>query len=331
MRDRTGRMRRHERYWSHYCGTATPKAARKETSEQLSAQRIIPCDSATPHDRRHTPVGSSCSVSWGPWTGQGSSTSIPQQRSPFVSYANKADENYSCFPSDRALMAESSAGRNTILRAFKKLEDESLITPNPQFQDSRARRATRYCLNHPLAPHLALTHRPDTGLPCPDTTPAPSQPWTGGVSSRDTTGVSNRDPLNPTPEAPTEPRSEALTVIKRLRWKIGLRDARNLAPTLVDALTADWTTDSHIAHLSRNPDGIRYPARVLARRLSELPKPPMPPDSALAWCGECEDPQSRTITVTLADGTDAAAFCPRCKSAGSLQKVSPCIPSKGRR
>ena len=32
----------------------------------------------------------------------------------------------------------------------------------------------------------------------------------------------------------------------------------------------------------------------------------------MPWCGECEDDQSRTITITLPDGTEAAAFCPRC-------------------
>ena len=36
--------------------------------------------------------------------------------------ANKADENFSCYPSIRTLMAESDAGRSTILRALKDLE-----------------------------------------------------------------------------------------------------------------------------------------------------------------------------------------------------------------
>ena len=99
--------------------------------------------------------------------------------------ANKADENFSCFPSISTLMAESSAGRSTVLRALKKLEDDGLITRNPQFHDSGARRATRYYLNHPLAPHLALTPRPDAGPPPSryDTGPVPTLDW-GGVKSR---------------------------------------------------------------------------------------------------------------------------------------------------
>jgi len=238
--------------------------------------------------------------------------------------ANKADENYSCFPSVSTLMAESSAGRSTVLRALKKLEDDGLITRNPQFHDSGARRATRYYLNHPLAPHLALTPRPDT-------TPAPSQPRTGGVSNRDPTGVSNRDPLNPTSEPPTEPRSDASTVIEALPWKIGERDASDLEPALVIALASGWTIDGLVAHLSRNPDGIRYPARVLARRLSELPEPPTPQAPALAWCGQCEDPQSRTITVTLPDGTEAAAFCPRCSTQEAFKRPASSTPSSERR
>ncbi|WP_254659330.1 helix-turn-helix domain-containing protein [Mycobacterium malmoense] len=58
--------------------------------------------------------------------------------------ANKADENFSCFPSVNTLMAESSAGRSTVLRALKKLEVDGLITRNPQFHDSGAQRANRY-------------------------------------------------------------------------------------------------------------------------------------------------------------------------------------------
>jgi hypothetical protein len=220
-------------------------------------------------------------------------------------------------------MAESSAGRSTVLRALKKLEGDGLITRSPQFHDSGARRATRYYLNHPLAPHLALTPRPNTGPAGIATTPARSQARTGGVSYRDRTGVSNRDSLNPTSEPPTEPRSDVSTVLKALPWKIRPSDATDLAPALVDALASGWTPEGLVAHLSRNPDGIRYPARVLARRLLELPEPLMAQASALAWCGECEDPQSRTITVTLADGTDAAAFCPRC----STQEASKRHPS----
>jgi Helix-turn-helix domain len=299
---------------------------------QRSSHRIVPCDSATPHDRVHTPVESSGSMSWKAldWATE---LDIDSAIAKFILLllANKADENFSCFPSVSTLMAESSAGRSTVLRALKKLEDDGLITRNPQFHDSGARRATRYYLNHPLAPHLALTPRPDKGPPRPDTTRAPSQRWTGGVSNRDPTGVSNRDPLNPTSEPPTEPRSDASTVIKALPWKIGERDASDLEPALAIALTSGWTTDSLVAHLSRNPAGIRYPARVLVRRLSELPAPPTPQAPNLAWCGDCEDPQSRTITVTLPDGTEAAAFCPRCSPQAASKRPAPSTRSEERR
>jgi len=58
--------------------------------------------------------------------------------------ANKADENYSCYPSIRTLMAESNAGRSTVLRALKDLEKRGFISRRPQFHDSGARRSTRY-------------------------------------------------------------------------------------------------------------------------------------------------------------------------------------------
>lgn len=233
--------------------------------------------------------------------------------------ANKADENFSCYPSIRTLMAESSAGRSTVLRALKKLEADGVVTRDPQFYDSGAQRVSRYYLNHPVAPHLAQSPRPDVVPPRPDVTRAPSQSGTGGVSDRDPTGVSERDPLNPPSEPPTEPRADAVSVLRALPWKLGSRDAKDLGPALDDALASGWTTDSLVAHLSQRPDGVRYPARVLARRLAELPEPPTPIQSGVPWCGECEDPQSRTITLTLSNGTEAAAFCPRCSSQEALK------------
>ena len=94
--------------------------------------------------------------------------------------ANKADENFSCYPSIRTLMAESNAGRSTVLRALRDLETRSFISRRPQFHDSSARRSTRYYLNHPLAPHLSPrpdpdSPRPDLGPPSPDSRRPPSR------------------------------------------------------------------------------------------------------------------------------------------------------------
>jgi hypothetical protein len=228
--------------------------------------------------------------------------------------ANKADENFSCYPSIRTLMAESGSGRSTVLRALKKLEADGFVTRNPQFHDSGAQRVSRYYLNHPLAPHLSSLPRPNATPPRPDTKRAPSQRGTPGVSDRDPTGVSQRDPLNPTSKPPTEPCADATSVLRAMpaSWRIDSRDGRSLMPALEAALTLGWTAESLAAHLARNPDGVRYPARVLAQRLANLPNPPTPIIANLPWCRECEDPRSRTITVTLSDGSEAAAFCSRC-------------------
>lgn len=45
--------------------------------------------------------------------------------------ADKADENFSCFPSVSTLIAESSAGRSTVLRALKKLEVTETLAALP--------------------------------------------------------------------------------------------------------------------------------------------------------------------------------------------------------
>ncbi len=77
--------------------------------------------------------------------------------------ANKADENFSCYPSIRTLMVDSDAGRSTVMRVLKELEASGFITREPQCHDSGARRSSRYYLNHPLAPHSSA--RPNPGPP----------------------------------------------------------------------------------------------------------------------------------------------------------------------
>ena len=234
--------------------------------------------------------------------------------------ANKADEDFSCYPSIHTLMTESGAGRNTVMRALKELEATGFITRRPQFHDSGAQRSTRYYLNHPQAPHLAA--RPALGPPRPDVGP-PAQTGRGPVSQGDggpshsgtLRGVPNRDPLNPPLEPPTEPAADATSVLAALPdpWRVGRADAEILIPAIQAALASGWTLENLIPRISHNLDGVRSPARVLARRLADLPRAPTrtcPP--TIAWCGQCEDERSRTITIDMPDGTEAAAFCPRC-------------------
>src|SRR5258705_2459588 len=93
--------------------------------------------------------------------------------------ANKADEEFSCYPSIRTLMAESGAGRSTIMRALKELEATGFITRRPQFHDSGAQGSTRYYLNDPQAPRRAA--RPHLGSPRPTSTPTKSHHGTGTI------------------------------------------------------------------------------------------------------------------------------------------------------
>jgi hypothetical protein len=146
----------------------------------------------------------------------------------------------------------------------------------------------------------------------------PSARGTGGVSPRHRggprsgpPGVRRPDALNPPEESPSEPWCLLRSMPEP--WRLSGREATKLSPAIKRALASGWTAQSLKAHLSRSPEGVRYPAAVLARRLAELPTPPSTSDRrGLPWCGECEDDQSRTITITLPDGTEAAAFCPRC-------------------
>jgi hypothetical protein len=206
-------------------------------------------------------------------------------------------------------MAESGAGRSTIMRALKELEATGFITRRPQFHDSGAQVSNRYYLNHPQAPRRAA--RPDLGPPRPTSTPTPSHHGTGTIPHRAPTGAPNRDPLNP----PLEPPADATSVLGALPgpWRVGSKDAEILIPVIEAALASGWTLENLIPHISQRPGGVRSPVRVLARRLADLPHPPprcCPP--TITWCGECEDERSRTITIAMPDGTEAAAFCPRC-------------------
>ena len=233
--------------------------------------------------------------------------------------ANKADENFSCYPSIRTLMAESNAGRSTVMRALRDLETRGFISRRPQFHDSGARRSTRYYLNHPLAPHFSP--RSDPGPPRPDMRPPsldsrrpPSRSGTGTVSEQHPPGVPERDSLNPSIESSSEPSDAATQILGAVTeaWKLSTRDARSLQTAIESALASGWPATDLTSHLIRNPKGARDPVRVLARRLTDLPQLRDLHPATVPWCGECEDAHSRTITLTEPDGTEAAQFCPRC-------------------
>ena len=233
----------------------------------------------------------------------------PTMRLILILLANKADEQFSCYPSVRTLMAESCAARSTVLKALNRLEHEGFITRVAQYHESGAQRCSRYFLNHPDAPHLKAG--PDPEPPGPEAGGAGSRPETGRIQDLDPPGVRRPDALNPPKESPSEP--SCLLRSMPAPWRLSDREATKLSPAIKRALASGWTAQSLKAHLSRSPDGVRYPAAVLARRLAELPAPPGTSlRRGMRWCGECEDDQSRTITITLPDGTEAAAFCPRC-------------------
>jgi len=274
------------------------------------------------HPSRHglprDATGQSGTVSWKAldWATE-SDVGSPTTKFILHLLANKADENFSCYPSIRTLMAESGAGRSTVMRALKELEAIGLITRQAQFHDSGARRSSRYYLNHPLARHCLP--RPDP--PRPDSKPPPSRFETGGVSGRHHPGVPDWDPLNPPDESPSQP--DAVRVLRAMPepWRVGGSDAQRLVPAVEAALMSGWTANNLAAHLARDPWGVRSPARVLARRLADLPDAIAGSRPSVKWCGECEDEQSRTSTVTLPDGTEAAAFCPRCSPQKRPQPV----------
>lgn len=206
-----------------------------------------------------------------------------------------------------------------MLRALSFLEMRGFMTRRPQFHDSGARRSTRYYLNHPRAQNLPPG--PDPGPPSPNVGPpgpvsarSPSRRGTGTVSERHPPGVPNRDPLNPSTETPSEPGDAAALILQTVvsSWKLRTRNANSLLPAIKSALAAGWPAADLADYLIQNPHGARDPVRVLARRLTDAWQAPDPPVTTLPWCGECEDAHSRTISISDADGTESARFCPQC-------------------
>jgi len=190
----------------------------------------------------------------------------PTMRLILILLANKADEQFSCYPSVRTLMAESCAARSTVLKALNRLEHEGFITRVAQYHESGAQRCSRYFLNHPDAPHLKAG--PDSGPPGPQAGRAGSRPQTRGVHDLDPPGVRRPDALNPPEESPSVP--SCLLRSMPEPWRLSGREATKLSPAIKRALGSGWTAQSLMAHLSRSPEGVRYPAAVLARRLAEL-------------------------------------------------------------
>lgn len=75
----------------------------------------------------------------------------PTERLLLILLSDKVDRTFSCTPTLSTLTAESGAGRSTVLRTLKQLEDHALIKREPQFTAAGRRLSTRYILNCPLA------------------------------------------------------------------------------------------------------------------------------------------------------------------------------------
>ncbi|MEN4475756.1 helix-turn-helix domain-containing protein [Mycolicibacterium cosmeticum] len=235
----------------------------------------------------------------------------PLERLVLMLLANRADETFSCYPSQRTIVTETCAARSTVLKVLGKLENDGLLVRVARHHDSGARRSNLYLLNHPDAPHLHDTSDVGQSQSGESTGPVRVSYRAGPQSVRQ--GARSADPLNLPEEPQSEPSSASVLKSLPAPWRVSGEDARKLVPAIEAAFAAGWSSQTLVDHLSSRPEGVRYPAAVLRRRLSDLPTPPLSaPRGRKPWCGECEDPLSRTISITQLDGTQAAAFCPRC-------------------
>ena len=91
--------------------------------------------------------------------------------------ANKADEDFSCYPSIHTLMTESGAGRSTVMRALQELEATGFITRRSQFTTPEHKDpppTTSTTPKHPIQPPVPPPSHNGTG-PVPERDPRGSQ------------------------------------------------------------------------------------------------------------------------------------------------------------
>ncbi len=162
--------------------------------------------------------------------------------------ANKADEDFSCYPSIRTLMAESDAGRSTVMRALKELEAKASShgghsSTIPEHSDPPATTSTTP--KHPIPPRFG-TPRSRTGT-------GPVSPRTGTVPQRGPTGGAKSGHLEPPIRThQLEPPFDATRALAALTepWRIARTDAKILIPAIEAALASGWTLENLIPHIS---------------------------------------------------------------------------------
>jgi hypothetical protein len=93
-------------------------------------------------------------------------------------------------------------------------------------------------------------------------------------------------------------------------WRLTAARRARLAPAVIMALKAGWTSRTLAVFAGANTSGVRNPYAVLAARLApaEMPLPHTRRASRPPWCGACDE-----ATRMLGFDGDAPRPCPRCK------------------
>ncbi|SDK54558.1 Helix-turn-helix domain-containing protein [Actinopolyspora mzabensis] len=228
---------------------------------------------------------------------------------------NAADDGANAFPSISTLARKTRLDERTVQRILRKLSDQGQL----HIDKRGGREANRYTLlmGQQLSTPPAKRH--------------PRQNATGGTAAAP--GVAQ--PRHPTPgtAVPPEPpgtvlepstgsraaesgkHEEAETDIDAVldglggSWPLTPRQRERIAPKVVQALAAGWSSQRLAHYLGANPEGVKSPAAVLTARLDDLPEPvaDTAPPQRPEWCGSCDEPSR---TVERSDGRWAR--CPHC-------------------
>ncbi|GAA4851289.1 hypothetical protein GCM10025787_38080 [Saccharopolyspora rosea] len=227
---------------------------------------------------------------------------------------NAADDGTNAFPSVSTLARKTRLDQRTVQRVVRKLAAQGFLV----VEERGGREANRYTVlmdaelsTPPAHCHPRQSATGGTGAapgvaqlrhPTPGTAVPPEPP---GTVLEPSTGA--REAASDVEEGESTQDIEAVLNGLGPAWRLTPKQRQRLAPKVVEALEAGWSTRRLAEHLGANPDGVKSPAAVLSARLDDLPPVMARRPERTPWCGQCDEEFRQ---VERADGRWVR--CPTC-------------------
>jgi hypothetical protein len=126
-------------------------------------------------------------------------TGCPGRKAVLMSLADRADEQWSCFPSLALIAAETELCERSVRRHLRELEDQGVV-----YTENRPGRRSRYTIGAGITPDMKSSQTPDTESGHPGHRVRPDN-----VSARTkTTGTPDKNDIPPAPPIRINPHLE---------------------------------------------------------------------------------------------------------------------------